>query len=70
MTQASNVKLTVKGMTCQGCVNSVTRIVKRADPEAAVAIDLPTGKLDATTTASAGTLIAAINAAGYEARAA
>ena len=64
------VKLDIKGMTCQGCVNSVTRLVKKADPTAAVTIDLPTGRLEATTSASAETLIKAITGAGYEARAA
>jgi copper chaperone len=65
MSEGKPVVLTVTGMTCQGCVNSVTRIVKRADPAAVVAIDLPTGRLEATTTASAQTLAQAITAAGY-----
>ena len=64
------ITLDVKGMTCQGCVNSVTRIVKTADPAATVNIDLPTGRLEATTRASAEALIKAINGAGYVARAA
>ena len=55
MSEAKPVVLNVTGMTCQGCVNSVTRIVKRADPAAEVAIDLPTGRLEATTAASAQT---------------
>jgi copper chaperone len=69
MNEAKPVVLTVTGMTCQGCVNSVTRIVKRADPGAEVAIDLRTGRLDATTAASAQTLAEAITAAGYGANA-
>ena len=68
MSEAKPVVLNVTGMTCQGCVNSVTRIVKRADPAAEVAIDLPTGRLEATTAASAQTLAAAIMAAGYGAQ--
>ena len=68
MSEGKSVVLTVTGMTCQGCVNSVTRIVKRADPAAEVAIDLPTGRLEATTVASAQTLAAAITAAGYGAQ--
>ncbi len=70
MTQATSITLDVKGMTCQGCVNSVTKLVKRVDPDAKVAVDLPTGRLEATTQASAAALIEAINAAGYQARAA
>ena len=68
MSEAKPVVLNVTGMTCQGCINSVTRIVKRADPAAEVAIDLPTGRLEATTAASAQTLVGAITAAGYGAQ--
>ena len=68
MSEAKSVVLNVTGMTCQGCVNSVTRIVKRADPAAEVAIDLPTGRLEATTAASAQVLAQAITAAGYGAQ--
>ena len=68
MSEAETVVLNVTGMTCQGCVNSVTRIVKRADPAAEVAIDLPTGRLEATTAASAQVLAQAITAAGYGAQ--
>ena len=60
--------LNVKGMTCQGCVRSVDKIVKRADPQAQVQIDLPTGRLEADTSASAQSLISAINAAGFQAQ--
>ncbi len=68
MSEASPIVLTVTGMTCQGCVNSVARIVKRADPAADVAIDLATGRLEATTGASAQALVKAIAAAGYGAQ--
>ena len=70
MSEARPIVLNVTGMTCQGCVNSVTRIVKRADPAAEVAIDLPSGRLEATTGASAQALVEAISAAGYGAQAA
>ena len=66
----AKVVLMVKGMTCQGCVNSVTRIVKRNDPAADVAIDLASGRLEAQTTAEPQALAQAISAAGYETRAA
>lgn len=33
----------VAGMTCQGCVNAVTRAIKRRLPDAVVAVDLPRG---------------------------
>ena len=50
MSDSKNIVLDVKGMTCQGCVNAVTRIVKRADPQAEVKIDLPSGRVDALQT--------------------
>ena len=68
MSEASPIVLNVTGMTCQGCVNSVTRIVKRADPAAEVVIDLATGRLEASTGATAQALAAAITAAGYGAQ--
>jgi len=70
MSEAKPIVLNVTGMTCQGCVNSVTRIVKRLDPAAEVAIDLPTGRLEAKTGASAQAVADAIAAAGYGAQAA
>lgn len=33
----------VAGMTCQGCVNAVTRAIQRRLPDAKVAVDLPKG---------------------------
>jgi copper chaperone len=65
---AQSIVLKVTGMTCQGCVRSVDKIVKRADPQAQVQIDLPTGRLEAATSASAQSLISAINAAGFQAQ--
>lgn len=37
--------LNVTGMDCMGCVKAVEKAVKRVDPNAAVVIDLPTGKV-------------------------
>ncbi|HEY8578544.1 MAG TPA: heavy metal-associated domain-containing protein [Beijerinckiaceae bacterium] len=70
MSDARDIRLDVKGMTCQGCVNAVTRIVKRKDPAADVKVDLASGRIDARTTAPAEDLAAALTAGGYEARAA
>lgn len=64
----SKVVLKVTGMTCQGCVNSVERLIKRADPQAQVAIDLKSGRVEADTSAAADALTKAISAAGYEAQ--
>ena len=46
MGERRDVHLEVKGMTCQGCVNAVTRVVQRKDPSAQVKIDLAAGRLD------------------------
>lgn len=68
MSDSKNIVLDVKGMTCQGCVNAVTRIVKRADPQAEVKIDLPSGRVDLQSSLAADALAQAISTAGYEAQ--
>jgi copper chaperone len=68
MADKRDVHLEVKGMTCQGCVNAVTRIVQRKDPSAQVKIDLAAGRLDGVSEVDADTLAKAISAGGYEAR--
>jgi copper chaperone len=65
---SGKIVLQVTGMTCQGCVNSVERIVKKSDPAAKVSIDLKSGRVEADTSAAPETLAKAISAAGYEAR--
>ncbi len=61
------VVLTVSGLTCQGCVNAVTRIVRRADPQADVSVDLDAGRVEANTIVDARTLADAVTRGGYEA---
>ena len=68
MSQAADIVLNVKGMTCQGCVNSVTRIIRKSDPSADVKIDLATGRVEAHTSVSAASLAAAVTGGGYEAQ--
>lgn len=63
------VTLNVTGMTCGGCAATVEKIIKREDPQAVVAIDLASGKVTAETKAEAGALAAAIEAAGFGAKA-
>ena len=69
MSRAQNIELTVKGMTCQGCVNAVTRVIKRVDPDATVRIDLASGRVAALTSAPVDDLTKAISSGGYEATA-
>lgn len=61
------VVLEVAGMTCQGCVNAVTRIVRKADPQASVDVDLPTGRVNAVTTMDPHSLAEAVSRGGYDA---
>jgi copper chaperone len=68
MSESKLVKLRVNGMTCVGCVNAVTRVIKRLDPGASVTIDLPDGNVEAMTAASPERIATAISAGGYEAR--
>jgi len=67
MAGTSFIALNVKGMTCGGCAEAVKRVIRKADPEADVTVDLATGRVDATTVAEGKTLAAAITKAGYEA---
>ena len=59
----------VDGMTCEGCANAVRRTIQKLDPDAEVQIDLAHGRVTTRTTAQALDVAAAIDRAGYEARA-
>ncbi|NBJ12505.1 heavy-metal-associated domain-containing protein [Microvirga arsenatis] len=59
----------VEGMTCQGCVNSVTKAIQRLDPSAKVEVDLEHGRVHVVTRAQALEVAQALDAAGYEAQA-
>lgn len=62
----ADIQLTVTGMACSGCVDSVTKAVQKAAPEAKVSIDLPTGKVTIANAPSRAIVEAAIIRAGYE----
>ena len=64
------VTLHVTGMACDGCVKAVERVIKAQDPRASVTVDLGSGRVEADTSAAPAALIAAIEAAGYGAKAA
>ena len=59
----------VDGMTCQGCVNSVTKAIQNLDPGAAVDVDLDHGRVHVMTKAQSVEVAQALATAGYEARA-
>ena len=60
------IEFQVSGMSCGGCVASVTRAVKAVDAGAEVSADLPTQKVRVQSQAEAEQLKAAIEDAGYD----
>jgi copper chaperone len=61
------VALMVKGMSCGGCVRSVTRAVQRLDPAAKVDVELETGLVRIEGAVPAEAARHAIETAGYTA---
>ncbi|WP_294826852.1 heavy-metal-associated domain-containing protein [uncultured Gilliamella sp.] len=61
------MKLIVDNMSCQHCVNAITKAINDIDPKAKVTIDLAKHEVDIEGgTISQEAAIAAINEAGYE----
>jgi copper chaperone len=63
------IALKVSGMTCDGCVGSVTRVLKAVPGVTAVAVQLTPGRAEVTydpARTAPATLKAAIEDAGYE----
>lgn len=58
-------ELNVTGMTCQGCVKSVTNALKNIDANANVQIDLANSLVKIDSKASKDQLIVAIEDAGF-----
>lgn len=61
------IELNVKNMTCGHCVNTVTRAIQSVDANAAVQVDLQTGRVQIDGSAAAVELLKAVNDAGYPA---
>jgi copper chaperone len=55
----------IGGMTCQGCVNAVTRALQRLDPAAAVSVDLGSGRVSVEGTIERAAAERAIETAGF-----
>ena len=53
MSKPKHIVLAVQGMTCEGCVRAVKRLVERIDPSAEVSVDLAGGRVELTTTSEA-----------------
>jgi copper chaperone len=58
-------ELKVEGMTCGGCVRSVTKSVQSVDANAKVDVDLPSARVRIDSQASLDALRSAIEDAGY-----
>lgn len=69
MSERHELLMQVDGMTCEGCVAAVTRIVRRVDPQADVTVDLAHDRARILTTAQALTIADALGKGGYDARA-
>lgn len=59
------IEFKVQGMTCNHCVQAVTRAVQAVDPHADVRVDLEAGVVRVEGRGSAETLSKAISEAGY-----
>ncbi|MBV1796155.1 heavy-metal-associated domain-containing protein [Siccirubricoccus sp. G192] len=59
------IDLKVQGMTCDHCVQAVTRAIQARDPQARVQVDLATGTLRAETSLPREAVAAAVTAEGY-----
>lgn len=58
-------ELQVEGMSCDGCVKSVTKSVQLIDSNAKVDVDLASKKVRVNTKASLEAVTSAIDDAGY-----
>jgi copper chaperone CopZ len=63
-----SANLSISGMTCSGCVNTVKRVLSRVPGVTNVDVNLDQGAAVVTGTADAPALLAAVVAAGYEAQ--
>lgn len=57
--------LAITGMTCEGCVNAVTRVLARVPGAADVHVTLEPGRAEIAGAASHTDLLAAVRKAGY-----
>jgi copper chaperone CopZ len=62
---AAITRLAVSGMTCVGCVNSVSRVLARVPGAANVRVDLEAGYAEVQGSAAPDDLVAAVRKAGY-----
>jgi len=56
----------VLGMTCQGCVNSVTKAIQAAAPSSEISVDLEAKTITVQGEADAAIIAMAVDDAGFE----
>ena len=61
-----NQSFQVQGMTCGHCVKAVTEAVKTLDPQAAVQVDLASGKVEVQSEKERAAIAGAIEEEGYK----
>jgi Au+-exporting ATPase len=64
---SGSVRLSIPGMSCQGCVSAVTRALSRVRGVSDAHVDLASAHARVWGTAPVEALLAAVQAAGYEA---
>lgn len=60
--------LTIANMNCSGCLRGVTAAIRSVDPAAEVEADLPARRIALRSDGPLPALLAALAAAGFEAR--
>jgi copper chaperone CopZ len=65
---AEDVTLSITGMTCSGCANTVKRVLSRVPGATRAEVDHSRGRATVSGTARPEDLIAAVRAAGYGAQ--
>jgi copper chaperone len=59
------ISFTVPDISCGHCVSQVTKTLHEVDPQATVAVDLPSRRVDVESTEPRERLAAALTEAGY-----
>jgi copper chaperone CopZ len=70
MAQSTPIQFDIPSIHCDGCVRSITKAVKRVDPEASVSADLDTKRVVIGSDHEAHEFAQAIEEAGFDLKAA
>jgi copper chaperone len=63
---SGTVELSIRGMSCNGCASTVTRVLSRVSGVRRAHVELASGRVSVEGAASAEDLIRAVEAAGYD----